>query len=177
MQLQIQTLFQETVLKFDQEFLRHMTYLDEIVPTVMEQTAGKSLDSSKAISFLFSPSYFSNSLNLAKGGSVTGVWLVLHLKPSAAAKLWKQSTIPPLRSLERLVSSPLLANARTSQPQSVSWKMSRPSELACCDLPRSAQLKIWSAPPLVWPNLCRVRLKAAGCGVPCVSVAASQSLR
>ena len=41
MQVEIQSLFQETVLKFDQEWDRHMTYLDEIVPTVMDQAAGE----------------------------------------------------------------------------------------------------------------------------------------
>ena len=41
MQLKIQSLFQETVLKFDQEWDRHMTYLEDIVPTVMDQAAGE----------------------------------------------------------------------------------------------------------------------------------------
>ena len=40
MQLQIQSLFKETVFKFEQECKDHMTYLDEIIPAVMEQLNG-----------------------------------------------------------------------------------------------------------------------------------------
>jgi hypothetical protein len=40
MQLQIQSLFKETVYKFELECKDHMTYLDEIIPAVMEQFSG-----------------------------------------------------------------------------------------------------------------------------------------